>query len=105
MNEAMTIIRCNPTWKGRNKAAGPSVSSQMVALVSHQHRSGVSRTSRPTRVGLLVRESPLLCWWLTNATIWLETLGPAALFLPFHVGLQRMIVIASFILFHAGLAL
>jgi hypothetical protein len=59
----------------------------------------------PTRLGLLVREHPDLCWWLTHGTIWLETLGPVLLFLPFHVGLQRMVTVAAFILFHAGLAL
>lgn len=59
----------------------------------------------PTRLGLLVRESPGLCELLTHGTIWLETLGPVLLLLPFNVGLQRLLAIASFILFHAGLAL
>jgi hypothetical protein len=59
----------------------------------------------PTRLGLIVREMPTLCWYLTHATVWLETLGPVLLLLPFHVGLQRLIVVAMFILFHAGLAL
>ena len=58
-----------------------------------------------TRFGLLLKGYPDLCWWLTHATIWLETLGPAVLFLPFNVALQRLIVIPAFILFHAGLAL
>lgn len=59
----------------------------------------------PTRLGLWLREYPDICWWLTHGTIWLETLGPVLLLLPFHVGLQRLVAIAAFILFHAGLAL
>ncbi|MGL4550101.1 MAG: hypothetical protein ACRC33_02845, partial [Gemmataceae bacterium] len=57
------------------------------------------------RLGFLVRGQPWLCTLLTHFTVVLETLGPAALFLPFHVGLQRMIVIVVFVGFHAGLAL
>ncbi len=59
----------------------------------------------PTRLGLILREYPDLCWFLTHATIWIETLGPVLLFLPFNVGLQRMLCVALFIHFHAGLAL
>ncbi|MFO0842945.1 MAG: HTTM domain-containing protein [Gemmataceae bacterium] len=59
----------------------------------------------PTRLGLLFREYPDLCWVMTHYTIWLETLGPVMLLLPFNVGLQRMVTIGAFILFHAGLAL
>ncbi len=59
----------------------------------------------PTRLGLLLREYPEVCRWLTRATITLETFGPVVLFLPFNVPLQRLVVIASFILFHAGLAI
>lgn len=58
-----------------------------------------------TRFGLFLKGYPDVCWWLTHGTIWLESLGPAVLFLPFNVPLQRMIVIPAFILFHAGLAL
>lgn len=59
----------------------------------------------PTRVGLWLREQPELCRLLTHYTIWLETLGPVLLLLPFHVGLQRLVTIAAFIHFHASLAL
>lgn len=57
-----------------------------------------------TRVGYLVRSQPWLCSLLTHFTIYLETLGPIALFLPFHVGTQRLVVIVLFAGFHAGLA-
>ncbi|MFO0928905.1 MAG: HTTM domain-containing protein [Gemmataceae bacterium] len=59
----------------------------------------------PTRVGLWLREYPQLCRVLTHYTIWLETLGPVLLLLPFHVGLQRLVTIALFIHFHASLSL
>lgn len=59
----------------------------------------------PTRLGLWLREQPALCRLLTHYTIWLETLGPMLLLLPFHIGLQRMVSIIAFITFHAGLAL
>lgn len=59
----------------------------------------------PTRLGLVLREFPDVCKLLTHATIWLETLGPVVLFLPFHVGFQRLVTVMTFILFHAGLAL
>lgn len=58
-----------------------------------------------TRIGYIVRSQRWLCTWMTHATIYLETLGPVALFLPFHVGFQRMAVIMLFVGFHAGLAL
>jgi hypothetical protein len=59
----------------------------------------------PTRLGIFLRGHPDICWWLTHATVLLETLGPVLLFLPFNVPLQRLIVIPAFILFHAGLSL
>jgi len=58
-----------------------------------------------TRFGYLVRSQPWLCTILTHFTIYLETLGPALLFLPFHVGIQRLVAIALFVGFHAGIGL
>lgn len=58
-----------------------------------------------TRVGKMMRESHWLCYWMTQYSVWLETAGPAVLLLPFHVGLQRLIVIFLFVTFHAGLGL
>ncbi|MFM7149427.1 MAG: HTTM domain-containing protein [Gemmataceae bacterium] len=58
-----------------------------------------------TRLGMLLRQFPEPCRWLTHYTIWLESLGPALLLLPFNVGLQRLIAILLFVTFHAGLAL
>jgi hypothetical protein len=58
-----------------------------------------------TRFGYLVRSQPWLCTILTHFTIYLETLGPALLFLPFHVGFQRMIAVGLFLGFHAGIGL
>lgn len=42
---------------------------------------------------------------LTRATILLEALGPAILFLPFNVAWQRLLMIFLFIGFHMGLAI
>jgi hypothetical protein len=58
-----------------------------------------------TRFGYLVRSQPWLCTILTHFTIYLETLGPALLFMPFHVGIQRMLTVLLFVGFHAGIAL
>jgi hypothetical protein len=56
-----------------------------------------------TRAGRFVRDYPTLCWLLTHATIYLETLGPVMLFIPFYPSLLRLLTVCSFILFHAGL--
>jgi hypothetical protein len=56
-----------------------------------------------TRVGRFVRGYPEVCRWLTYATIYLETLGPVMLFIPFYPSLLRLLTVCSFILFHAGL--
>ena len=48
-----------------------------------------------TRFGLLLKGYPDICWLLTHATIWLETLGPVLLLLPFNVGLQRLLAIIA----------
>lgn len=58
-----------------------------------------------TRVGKWLRSYQVVCEWLTRGSLWLETLGPAVLLLPFNVGLQRLVVIFLFIGFHAGLGL
>lgn len=58
-----------------------------------------------TRVGQLLLLSPETLRLLTHATLWLEMLGPVLLFLPFNVGLQRLIAVSLFTLFHLGLAL
>ncbi len=58
-----------------------------------------------TRFGKLMRESHTLCYWMTQLSVWLETVGPVVLLLPFHVGLQRLAVIFLFVMFHAGLGL
>jgi hypothetical protein len=58
-----------------------------------------------TRFGKWVREFEWVCEWLTRSSLWLETVGPAVLLLPFHVGLQRLLVIFAFVGFHLGLAL
>jgi hypothetical protein len=58
-----------------------------------------------THFGHWIGSMPDVCRLLTHSTIALETLGPILLLLPFAVGLQRMIAIALFVLFHAGLAL
>jgi hypothetical protein len=57
-----------------------------------------------THFGLWLREFPRVCQLLTYSTLYLETLGPALLFVPFAPGLMRLIVISAFLLFHAGLA-
>ncbi len=77
---------------------------QWRAEASAVHRT-LTNESFTTRIGYLVRGQPWLCTLLTHSTVYLETLGPVALFLPFHVGLQRMVVIVLFVGFHAGLAL
>jgi hypothetical protein len=56
-----------------------------------------------TRAGRFVRGYPEVCRWLTYATIYLETLGPVMLFIPFYPSLLRLLVVCSFVLFHAGL--
>ena len=58
-----------------------------------------------TRFGLWLREQESLCRALTYSTLYLEALGPALLFLPFSVSRQRLFVIASFLMFHVGLAI
>jgi hypothetical protein len=58
-----------------------------------------------TRFGLFLLQFPELLRYLTYSSLYLETLGPVLLFLPFAVGLQRMLAIAAFTMFHIGLAL
>ncbi len=43
--------------------------------------------------------------YLTFSTLWLEVIGPTILFFPFFPGLQRLVVISVFILFHIGLGI
>jgi hypothetical protein len=57
-----------------------------------------------TRFTHFMLNYPELLRYLTFATIYLEAFGPAVLLLPFAPGLQRMLVISAFILFHIGLA-
>jgi Vitamin K-dependent gamma-carboxylase len=58
-----------------------------------------------TRLGKLVGSFPAICQVLTYSSLYLETLGPVMLFLPFAPSLFRVLTIAAFILFHAGLAI
>jgi hypothetical protein len=58
-----------------------------------------------TRFAYLLLDYPELLRYLTYATVWLETLGWALLFLPFNVGFQRVLAVSLFVLFHLGLAL
>jgi hypothetical protein len=58
-----------------------------------------------TRFGQWLLHFPTFLHWVSLGTIWLETLGPALLFLPFAPAFQRLLAIACFLLFHLGLAL
>jgi hypothetical protein len=58
-----------------------------------------------TRFAHFLLGFPELLRYLTFASLWLETLGPVMLFLPFAPALQRLLVICTFILFHIGLGL
>jgi hypothetical protein len=49
--------------------------------------------------------SPEMLRWMTHGSLWLETLGPVLLFLPFNVGLQRLVAVGLFVMFHMGLGL
>ncbi|MBY0229804.1 MAG: HTTM domain-containing protein [Gemmataceae bacterium] len=58
-----------------------------------------------TRFGQWLRGYPDLCRLATVGSLYLETLGPAILLLPFHVGMQRLVTVFLFCMFHGGLAL
>jgi hypothetical protein len=58
-----------------------------------------------TRFAHFLLGYPEFLRYLTFAALWLETLGPAMLFLPFAPALQRLLVIFAFICFHVGLGL
>jgi hypothetical protein len=58
-----------------------------------------------THFGRFLLGYPEVMRWLTYSTLYLETLGPVLLFVPFHPPLLRLLAIASFVLFHAGLAI
>jgi hypothetical protein len=57
-----------------------------------------------TPFGRILIDYPQVLRWLTYATLYLETLGPVLLFLPFYPALLRLLAIGAFVLFHAGLA-
>jgi hypothetical protein len=58
-----------------------------------------------TRFAHFLLGYPEVLRWLTFGALWLETLGPAVLFLPFAPALQRLLVISAFLFFHVGLAI
>lgn len=58
-----------------------------------------------TPFGYWLLEHPGLLRLLTRSTLLVEVLGPVILFLPFAPALQRLLMIATFTLFHAGLAI
>lgn len=58
-----------------------------------------------TPVGKFLLRFPDLLPVLTRAAYALELLGPFVLFLPFWTGPARLLVVLSFILFHAGIGL
>src|SRR5581483_8866765 len=58
-----------------------------------------------TRFGQILHDFIPLTKLLTRFTMVLELFGPVLLFVPFANGLLRTLVIAAFILFHAGLGL
>jgi hypothetical protein len=57
-----------------------------------------------TPLGRFLLGYPEVCRYLTYSTVYLETFGPVLLFVPFAPALLRVLVIAAFVLFHAGLA-
>jgi hypothetical protein len=58
-----------------------------------------------TRLGQFLHDFVPLTKLLTRFTMVLELFGPVLLFVPFANGLLRTLVIAAFIMFHAGLGL
>ncbi len=58
-----------------------------------------------TGYGGLLLEFPTLIWFLSFASIGIETIGPALLFIPRISPLTRILVVFTFIVFHASMAL
>lgn len=58
-----------------------------------------------SRIGQWLTAYPGICRILTFSTIYLELVGPVLLFVPFYPALLRLVLVGTFILFHAGLAL
>ncbi len=54
--------------------------------------------------GLVLREYPGLMMLLTAGAFYLELLGPIVVFVPFWNSRIRMAIVATFLLFHVGLA-
>ena len=65
----------------------------------------LSVESFTTRFAYLLLEHPEVLRYLTYMTLWVETLGPVLLFLPFNVPWQRLLAVSLFVMFHLGLAL
>lgn len=55
-------------------------------------------------LGRALAEWPLLCQVLTYATLGLEVVAPLLVFSPMRNGLFRILVVASFVAFHLGIA-
>jgi hypothetical protein len=53
-----------------------------------------------TPLGKYLLGFPELLRWLTFATLGIEAVGPALLFVPFRTAAVRMVVVVSFLLFH-----
>jgi hypothetical protein len=58
-----------------------------------------------TPIGELLREVPKVCEFATYFSIALEAFGPLLLFCPFFTSVFRMVIVALFVGFHAGIQL
>ena len=56
-------------------------------------------------LGQWLATSPMLCWYLTHATLWLETLGALLLFLPAITHRIRPLVLIALVGLHVGIEL
>ncbi len=56
-------------------------------------------------LGVWLRLFPLICEWLTRGTMVLERWGPFLVFIPFWRPLWRLLAVAAFWSFHAGIEL
>jgi hypothetical protein len=78
------LLKTDPSWRTEGTAIYYALSIDQFA----------------TRLGRHLLDYPDLLRALTFATLWMEALGPALLFVPWARGPVRLFAVASFLLFH-----